>query len=326
MSTQSSPHALIPASLDGERLDRAVTELISGGLSRSQIAKRIREGCVLLDGEPVSRVGFRVATGQEVTLDLPTPPVFEEGQSPAILFEDETLAVIIKPSGLRMHGNHPGDLRPSVARWAQERWGETLPRESGEERPGIVHRLDRGTSGVCVLAKTSPALAHLADQFANRTVQKTYQALCYGKPRFESDWVELRLMRDPKRPERMRTTQSEGEGTRDALTYWEVLRRFAGFCHLRIQPSTGRTHQIRVHLAAMRTPIVGDPLYRVGNFGPGIHPPSWAVERMMLHAISLDFEHPTDGPVSFESPLPQEFSTCLQVLEDEFLLGEDEDS
>ncbi|MBL7009235.1 MAG: RluA family pseudouridine synthase, partial [Planctomycetes bacterium] len=265
--------AEVPSALHGERLDRALTELLGGGLSRSQITRRIREGLAKVEGEVVRRTGLPVEAGQRLELAQPELGEDQAFAPPEVLYQDQVLAVLDKPAGLPMHGNYAGDRRPSVARFLVERFGAGLPTNQGAERPGIVHRLDRGTSGVCVVALEQQAFLDLMQQFADREVEKEYQAVCFGRPRFRSDWVDKRLARDEKRPERVRVTRSDGPESRDALTYWELIRRFEGFARLLVRPRTGRTHQIRVHLASIDLPIVGDPLYRARNFGPGMFPP-----------------------------------------------------
>jgi 23S rRNA pseudouridine1911/1915/1917 synthase len=320
MSAEEKPQrrADVPAAHHGQRLDRVLTELLGGGLSRSQVTRRLREGLVRLDGRIVRRGGLPVQEGQRLEMDDPEEAAAEDFVPPGILHQDEFLVVLDKPAGLPMHGNYVGDRRPSVARFLEERFGPGLPTNQGAERPGIVHRLDKQTSGVCVAALEQSAFLDLMQQFADRVVEKEYEAVCYGSPRFRSDWVDQRLARDEKRPERVRTTRSTGPESRDALTYWEVLRRFEGFAHLRAKPHTGRMHQIRVHLASIDLPIVGDPLYRARNFGPGMFPPGApAVTRTLLHARRLCFEHPATGEsATFEAPLPEDLAAFLACLEE----------
>ncbi|HJM39877.1 MAG TPA: RluA family pseudouridine synthase [Planctomycetota bacterium] len=317
--------AVVTPSLDGGRLDRACTELLGGRLSRSQVSRRIREELVTVDGKLVTRTGHLVHEGQELCLaPLPIPEV-DSALQPLILWEDEWLAVLDKPSGLPMHGNYVGDPHQSVARFLEEKYGSNLPTNQGAERPGIVHRLDKGTSGLCVVAFDQATFMDLQQQFADRTIQKEYQAICYGRPRFKSDWVEARLVRDEKKPERMRVTRSNNPSTRDASTYWEVLERFEGFCHILARPKTGRTHQIRVHLTSIDLPLVGDPFYRARNFGPGMFPASAPrVERTFLHASTLSFEHPAKGEqMRFESQLAEVMQNFLKVLRADLPAKED---
>ena len=203
----------------------------------------------------------------------------------------------------------------SVASWLVHRFGADLPIGQGAERPGIVHRLDRGTSGVCVVAFQRDVFEDLQAQFAERSIQKEYHALCYGKPRFHSDWIERRLRPDPRHPNRVMATNSQEAGTRDATTYWEVLEPFQGFVLLRVQPKTGRKHQIRVHLCDIGLPFVGDPIYHAKNYGLGMLPKDCPTpDRTLLHAYGLAFDHPKLGRMKFHSPYPPMMEQILQSL------------
>lgn len=316
-----SSEAAVPPALHGERLDRAVTELLGAGISRSRLSRWIREGRVEVDGRVTAKPGLAVESGQTLRLIPPDPEEVRERISaadPVVIYEDEWLAVLDKPSGLAMHGVSLGDPRPSVAAFVARRWGGHLPTNQGPERPGIVHRLDAETSGVCVVAFEESAFADLQEQFAQRTVEKEYRALCYGRPRFLSDWIDRRLARDPRHPERVRVVNGMGPETRDALTYWELLERFEGFAHLLLRPKTGRTHQIRAHLASIHLPILGDRLYRARNYGPGMLPEGAPpVGRTMLHAHRIRFEHPGTGEaVVFRAELAEDMSALLSFLEE----------
>ncbi|MBT4028219.1 MAG: RluA family pseudouridine synthase [Planctomycetes bacterium] len=290
--------AVVPQDCDGLRLDRVATTLLSNGVSRSRMQAWIRERRLRIDGVPVDKPGFLVEAEQRLDLEVPVLEVPEPGSplEPTVLFEDEYLAVIDKPSGLTMHGRTAGDHQATVASWLVDRYGDNLPIGQGAERPGIVHRLDKDTSGVCLVAFQKNTFEDLVAQFRDRSIDKEYRALCYGKPRFQSDWINTRLKADPRRMDRVRTTRSEVHGTRDARTYWEVLEQFDKFCWLSVKPHTGRKHQIRVHLASIFLPLVGDPHYRAKNFGPGMFPPGAPdVRRTLLHAHAITFEHPELG-------------------------------
>lgn len=307
----------ITPELHGKRLDKALVALLGKGYSRSRLSGWIRDGLVLLDDDVIQKPGFTVYEGQELRLQVPAVKVPEVGSElePGILYEDEYLAVLDKPAGLPMHGNSAGDTQMSVANWLTHKYGPDLPIGQGAERPGIVHRLDRGTSGACVVAFQVDVFEDIQSQFAERTVAKEYHAICFGKPRFRSDWVDRRLRADPRAPNRVVTTNSTEGGTRDALSYWEVLEDFEGFTLIKAIPKTGRKHQIRVHLTDAGLPLVGDPFYRAKNFGAGMLPEGCPdPDRTLLHAAKLSFEHPKLGHMEFESPYPPIFQQVLDAL------------
>jgi 23S rRNA pseudouridine1911/1915/1917 synthase len=310
--------ATVGSAQRGQRLDVAALELLRPEVSRSRLQGWIREGCLRVNDEVERRPGLAVEAGWRLELRPPAVivPTPESGLEPRLLHEDEHVVVLDKPSGLSMHGTSPGDPRPSVAHWLTARYGPRLPIGQGADRPGIVHRLDRETSGVCVAARTREALEDLMAQFADRSVEKEYWALCYGTPRFQSDWISARLVPDRNKPNRQRVTTSEEPETRDARTYWEVKERLDGFALIVARPQTGRRHQIRVHFAAVDMPVIGDPIYHARNFGPGMLPPEApAPTRTMLHAARLTFEHPHTGErIIAEAPLPDDMRELLEAL------------
>ena len=303
--------------MHGYRLDKAVVALLGKGFSRSRLSGWIRDGQVTLSDEICRKPGFPVQEGQELVLTPPAMEVPERGSAldPGILYQDEYLAVLDKPAGLPMHGNSPGDPQMSVANWLGHHFGPNLPIGQGVERPGIVHRLDRDTSGACVVAFDIATFEDLQGQFAERTVEKEYHAICYGTPRFRSDWIERRLRADPRQPNRVTVTNSTDPGTRDALTYWEVLEEFQGFALLKLMPKTGRKHQLRVHLTDAGLPLAGDPFYRAKNYGVRMLPDSCPdPDRTLLHAHGLAFDHPQKGRMEFHSPYPPVFQQILEAL------------
>lgn len=310
--------ATVPEELAGSRLDLAVLEIVPIEVSRSRLGTWIRDGRVRVDGQVVATPGDPVAPGQEIAVTPPRQQLVEPGSplEPGILYEDEHLAVLDKPPGLVMHGTSPGDPQPTVASWLVQRYGPHLPIAQGANRPGVVHRLDRDTSGVCVVAFETRSFEDLMQQFADRSVAKEYRALVYGDPRFESDWIEKRLMADPRRPNRVKITRSWDSGTRDAATFWQVIERFDGFAVLRLRPKTGRKHQIRAHLRSIDHPIVGDPIYRAKNYGLGMLPDGHPeVQRTLLHAYALRFEHPRTGEtLTFRTDPPPDFEGVLAHL------------
>lgn len=286
------------------RLDRLLTRRLPNH-SRTELQGWIRAGRVLLDEEVVTKGGTPVAVGQHVQVTHPEPVelvIPETGSELRILYEDAALFVIDKPAGMASHrnGNCPSG---TVADLALARYGE-LPCQQGEDRPGIVHRLDRDTSGVMVLAKTDPAMESLRAQFKARTVQKEYRALVHGVPTFDSQWIDRPIGRDPARPDRLTIVPSG----REAQTYYEVLERYRGFAYVRCRPRTGRTHQIRVHMQSEGFPLVGDKVYRTRS-SDGVKLPEDApdVTRQCLHAYMLAFSHPlSQEPLEFTIQLPDD--------------------
>jgi 23S rRNA pseudouridine1911/1915/1917 synthase len=298
----------------GQRLDKSLAEVLAG-LPRARVQALIRSGRVQIDGTVIRRPSTAVSAGQSLAVDLTAPEPAPHGAPTldfSVIHEDEHLAVIAKPAGMLAHASQRprGD---SVSERAAERWPD-LPRLQGADRPGVVHRLDAGTSGVMVLARTRPAMKDLMGQFRQRTVQKTYIALAHGESRFDTGWIESAIQRCAARPERMEVT-SAASG-RPASTYYEVQERLRGFTLLACSPKTGRTHQIRVHLASIELPIVCDPLYRRGGPHPVPLPPGAPrLERQALHAQRLEFTHPANGErLAFEVPVASDIQTLLDWL------------
>lgn len=328
----------------GQRLDQVVCAHVEGW-SRTRLQSLIRAGRVRLSGKVVEKPGLILMEEGEIEVDLVLPEKIEEkarASDLAVIFEDEHFIVIDKPSGLLTHPNAPNLNRPdaSVAGLAREKFGE-LPSAGEPDRAGLVHRLDRETSGLMVLARTEEALLDLKRQFKERTVEKTYLALVHGDPRFDSDWIEKPLGRREHARDRI-SIMNEGEG-REAVTYFEVRERFArasdaaaqpaqrgardevsrpepaprdAVALLAVFPKTGRTHQVRVHLSSIGLPLVGETIYLPRRRGaPTLPPGAPAMERQALHAHALSFLHPiTHEPVRFESPLPEDMSRLLEWL------------
>lgn len=305
----------VPPVLDGERLDRALVALTEG-FSRSRLQVLIREGRVRVDGEAVQRPNASVAQGSELVLALPDPAEPASGDGTRveleILFEDEHLVVVNKPAGMLAHASER-ERAGTVADLAVERYGP-LPEVQGKGRPGIVHRLDRQTSGVMVLGRSAGALEGLKAQFKARAVEKTYLAICHNEPRFVSEWIEAPIGRSPRHRDRHAVLPG-GEG-REALTFIEVRERFRGFALMAAHPKTGRTHQVRVHLTHVGLPIVGDRVYRhPGALRVPVPADAPAPGRQALHAARIAFDHPASGErVAFEAPLPEDMEVFLAWL------------
>ena len=309
-----SPRFQVPADQHGNRLDRVLAATL-GEYTRSRLQQLVKAGRVTVDGEALTRPATPVAAGALLAVDLPPAeaPITAAGDEVhelEVLWEDEHLAVIDKPAGLVTHPNERFRTG-TVADLALERWGE-LPQGQGEDRPGIVHRLDRMTSGVMLLGLSDEGLGGLKRAFQAREVEKTYSAVVHGVPRFDSEWIEAPIVRVPRR-ERLRVGRGEG---REASTFLETRERFHGFSHVYAHPKTGRTHQIRVHLEHHGLPIVGDRLY--GPRGalevplPQEAPP---VVRQALHARRIAFAHPVTGEaLAFEAELPGDMTVLLEWL------------
>ena len=307
----------VPASHAGARLDVYLASQPEIG-NRSRARDLLDAGLVEVPGHRL-KPGLPLVAGMVVQFRLAVPvdrdPLVPDAPLPEvpILYEDNCLVAIDKPAGLTAHP--PEDRRfaeHTVASWAQHRYGP-LPYADDPRRPGIVHRLDRDTSGVMVVARTEPALAFLKAQFKLRTAQKEYRCLVYGVPRFQSDWIEKAIASDPRHPDRMTTVD---EGGREASTYYEVIERFAGFAYVKCLPKTGRTHQIRVHMTAIGHSLVGDRVYK-SRSRQHEHVPAEAPApgRHCLHAFRLALPHPeTEETIEFEAPLPADFAALLDWL------------
>jgi 23S rRNA pseudouridine1911/1915/1917 synthase len=308
---EAPEHTLIvPDALDGVRLDKALRDLLPG-FSRAYLRDLVVDGFVKIGGKIERKASYPCQAGERIVVllaprlatDEPPPPEF------TVLYSDETIIVINKPPGLAAHRNE-GVWRGSVADYAQRDFG-LLPSMQAANRPGIVHRLDKDTSGVMVLARTEAAADHLKQQFRGRSIEKEYRAIVFGKLRFDSEWIEQPIGRNPKRPTKM----SVLEGGRESSTYVEVAERFEDFTYVICRPKTGRTHQIRVHLSWLGHPIVGDTVYRIRKNAYSLPPDAPPVTRQLLHAHALEFDHPaTETRMRFEAPIPDDFERLLQYL------------
>ncbi len=290
----------------GLRVDVVLAELAR--VSRAQVRRWIDAGCVTVAGAPV-RASRRLDLGdtiearplEPVAMDLVPEPIPLQ-----ILFEDDAIVVVDKPAGLVVHPA-PGHPSGTLVNALLHHCGD-LAGIGGVLRPGIVHRLDRGTSGVLVVAKHDAAHRHLAEQFATHSIERVYTTLVRGLPRADSGRIERPIGRHPRDRKRMSVQTRKG---RPSITSWRVRRRFraAQTSELEIRPETGRTHQIRVHLASVGLPVVGDPVYgrargRAAELG-----------RPALHAARLGFEHPDDGRrLVFDAPLPEDLAAWLAGL------------
>ena len=271
----------------GKRLDQSVAEAMPR-LSRAFVQKLIDEGRVLVNGNP-SKPGYKLKETDQVVVDydekeLDTIPTIDL----PVLYEDDDCIVLNKPSGVLTHAPNHLSTEASVATYLRDK-------VSGldGDRAGIAHRLDRATSGVIIGAKNPSALSWLQKQFAQRKVKKTYIAVVKGIPKEPEAVIDMPVERNPKAPATFRV----GANGKAAITHYKVLEAGQHYSLIEMKPETGRTHQLRVHLAHIGHPIVGDPLYGSGKYS----------DRLFLHALSLEITLPNRERKTFEAPLPPEF-------------------
>ena len=316
----SNHRVTVPDHLARQRIDRVLATLLPD-LSRSKIQRLIASGHVVIGEVPAVKPSFLVGGGQQITVLLPrrTPADADEPRPQAldldVIYEDNDLAVINKPAGLVVHRG-AGQHKETLVNGLLHRYGKTLSQCGGSDRPGIVHRLDKGTSGIMALARHDEAHAALACQFAARTVEKQYAAVVYGCPRASSGDIELAIGRD--RSNRTKISSNTNR-PRDAFTRWEFVEDLGGFALLDVWPKTGRTHQVRAHLEAIHHPCVGDLKY-VGAQWKSV--PDGRARRAIrdfdrpgLHSSRLRLDHPISGVrLEFVAPLPTDFEELLRTL------------
>lgn len=277
--------------------------------SRARWKQLIESEQVQINGVVVRKANTKLKPGDAITWIVPPPvpsKLVPEEMALDVLYEDADLLVLNKPSDLVVHpaaGNWTGTLVHGLLHHCED-----LEGIGGEERPGIVHRLDRDTSGCLVVAKTEQALADLAAQFKGREVKKEYVALAWGKFDQPRGTVRTQIARDPRKRQRMCVVTKDGK---DAVSHFEVVKTLGGISLVRVRIETGRTHQIRVHLAHIGHPVVGDAMYGRGRE----HDLKAMMTRQMLHAERISFRHPRTGlPMEFAAPLPEDFSALWKAL------------
>lgn len=319
-SSPGEPVAITVSSEDaGTRFDHLAAAHIQG-CSRTHAARLIRDGMIRID-DAVKKPGYRVAAGERITGHLPPPEQPHFSPEPIeidVLYQDAAMIVINKPPGLVVHPA-PGHTGGTLAHGLLFRFPELEQVGPSPERPGIVHRLDKDTSGILIAARTESAYRHLKSGFQNRSVEKTYLAVVYGNPRESGGSIALPIARHPVHRKRMAAGVKEG---RQALTCWKVVRNFEGISLLEFDIKTGRTHQIRVHASAMKHPVVGDPVYGFRNPERAFSlPPETArrirehVRRQLLHAWKIALIHPDTGQrVSFEAPIPADMAGLIDSM------------
>ncbi len=296
---------LLYADIPGERLDAFLARSVEG-LTRSSAQKLLEDGCVLLQGKP-GKKNQKLNPGDEISLTMPEPKSVDivPTQMPLdIVYEDADVVVINKPKGLVVHpaAGHQDD---TLVNGLLHAMGGSLSGINGELRPGIVHRIDKDTSGLLAVAKNDLSHVVLASQLKDHSMARTYECIVCGNLKEDSGTVDAPIGRHPTDRKKMCITERNG---RHAVTHWEVIDRYRGYTHLRCKLETGRTHQIRVHMASIGHPILGDTVY-------GRKKPELGQTSQVLHAGALCFTHPRDGrPVMVFAPLPEYFTQVLEKL------------
>ena len=288
----------------GVRLDAFLSA--DGALTRSQAARLIAEGRVRINGKPAAK-SARLSGGETVTVDV--PQLRETALPPQdipldVVYEDDDVIVVNKPTGLVVHPA-PGHPDGTLVNALLHHCGDSLSGIGGEKRPGIVHRIDRDTSGLIIAAKNDAAHLALSAQLKDHSLSRTYECLVTGNMKQDSGTVDAPIGRSSADRKKMAVVPTG----RRAVTHWEVVARYPGVTHLRCRLETGRTHQIRVHMAYIGHPILGDTVYGAKKPVPGL-------TGQCLHATGLRFVHPRTGePVELHCPLPPEFTAMLQKLQ-----------
>ena len=291
---------------DGKRIDAYVAEKMD--ISRVNVQRLIEENKLLVNGKSV-KPSYKVKLGDEISIEKEEPKEIEikpENIPIPILYEDNDIIVVNKPKGMVVHpanGNWEGTLVNAIMAICKD----SLSGIGGEIRPGIVHRLDKDTSGVIVIAKNDKAHINLSEQIKNHEVEKTYIALVRGIVKANEATIDMPIARSTSDRKKMAVS----EKGKKAVTHFKVLKRYSKYnCSLlEVKIETGRTHQIRVHLAQIGYPIIGDSVYSKGSN-------IWGIEGQCLHAISLKFHHPVTGKEIFiEAPLPEYFDNLIKELD-----------
>ena len=297
---------ILYADTAGERLDAFVARSVEN-LTRSGAQKLLEEGCILRNGKP-GKKNDKLNIGDEISVTIPEPKAVDivAKEIPLnIVYEDEDVLVINKPKGLVVHPA-PGHQEDTLVNGLLYAMGDDLSGINGELRPGIVHRIDKDTSGLLAVAKNDLAHTVLASQLKDHTMARTYECIVCGNLKEDAGTVDAPIGRHPSDRKKMAVIQ---RNSRNAVTHWEVIRRYRGYTHVRCQLETGRTHQIRVHMAYIGHPILGDTVY-------GRKKPELGQDSQCLHAGILCFRHPRDGrPVIVSAELPEYFKQVLDKLE-----------
>lgn len=288
----------------GTRVDAWLASQLDG-FTRSAVQRLLEEGRVLREGKPLAK-NVRLAGGEVLTVSLPDPEPMDALPQDILLdvvYEDSDVIVVNKPKGLVVHPA-PGHPDGTLVNALLYHCGKSLSGVGGALRPGIVHRIDRDTSGLIIAAKNDFAHQALAAQLQDHSLARTYECIALGRFQQDAGIVDAPIGRHPADRKKMAVIPTG----RPAVTHWEVLERFSGYTYLRCRLETGRTHQIRVHLSSIGHPILGDTVYGVRKPVPGL-------QGQCLHAVGLRFVHPRTGEVvELRCPLPEEFQRQLRKL------------
>lgn len=289
----------------GIRLDTYISDYFDD-MSRSAVQKLLEKGCIKVNGKDVSK-SYKIVGGEEIEVDIPEPcepEITAENIPLDIVYEDEYMLVVNKPKGMTVHpapGNYTGTLVNALLYHC----GDSLSGINGVKRPGIVHRIDKDTTGLLLVAKCDMAHNCLAQQIKEHSLVREYEGIVFGKIKQESGTVDAPIGRHPKDRKKMAVTM---QNSRNAVTHYFVVANYEGFTHMRFRLETGRTHQIRVHMQSLGHPIAGDAVYGVNDKS--------GLTTQCLHAKKVGFIHPkTEEYMEFEAPLPPEFQDFLTKLE-----------
>lgn len=295
----------IIAKESGERIDALLAQNVPE-ISRSAAQRLIDDGDVLVNGVSV-RKNYKCSAGDEIVLSLPDTEDTElipEDIPLDVVFEDNDVIVVNKPRGMVVHPA-PGHPQGTLVNALLHHCGDSLSGIGGERRPGIVHRIDKDTSGLIIAAKNDHAHLFLSAQLADRSLSRVYEAIVRGNMREDGGTIDAPIGRHPTDRKRMAVTD---KNSKNAVTHWEVIARYSGYTHLRCRLETGRTHQIRVHMAHIGHPLLGDGVY-------GAKCPDKGLEGQCLHARELKFIHPRSGEnIRLFAPLPEYFTDVIRRL------------
>lgn len=294
------------AELEGKRIDSAVAELT--GISRSAAQKLVAEGLVTVGGVPCSK-SLRVKPGDLIHITLPEPEPLEAVAQDIpldVVYEDDDVIIINKPRGMVVHPA-PGNYEGTLVNALLNHCGDSLSGINGVLRPGIVHRIDKDTSGLLLVAKNDRAHLSLAEQIKAHSVNRIYEAVVRGVLKDDSGTIDAPIGRHPVQRKSMAVTE---KNSKNAVTHYQVIERFEKYTHVRLKLETGRTHQIRVHMAYIGHPVAGDPVY-----GGTLKKEEAALNGQCLHARVIGFVHPTTGEyMEFTSELPKYFIDFLEKI------------